>query len=117
MAGLRLSNGEQLACTQRSWHQLSTNSYGRYGNKTQKTLRSATEVKLFGFAQEALLFPFLKCMLKKKKKKKGLYWIIAVNRKKKISLFNYNQKAIYDYLLQKFFFLLTDEATAPDIWY
>lgn len=68
MAGLRLSNGEQLACTQRSWHQLSTNSYGRYGNKTQKTLRSATEVKLFGFAQEALLFPFFKCMLKKKKR-------------------------------------------------
>lgn len=83
MAGLRLSNGEQLACTQRSWHQLSTNSYGRYGNKTQKTLRSATEVKLFGFAQEALLFPFLKCMLKKKKKKKRLALDHSCEQKKK----------------------------------
>lgn len=113
MAGLRLSNGEQLACTQRSWHQLSTNSYGRYGNKTQKMLRSATEVKLFGFAQEALLFPFFKCMLKKKKK--GLHWIIAVNRKKRSLSSTIIRKQSMIIYSKSFFFLLTDEATAPDI--
>lgn len=51
-------------------------------------------------SREALLFPFFKCMFKKTKR---LTLDHRCEQKKKTPLFNYNQKAIYDYLLQKFF--------------